>query len=513
LDASVVPARSAPPMRSAIDDLVGGRPLGETEIGKAWCLKALHPAETSIISSPMPTRETRSFATVAFQQLNMLSMPSTFSTSKPYNLTIYFHRDPTLLFSYKFTQSGSGDVTGYVHSNQIANSTHYAEHVALRANCERFRLTSSSISAYFDGASETDQGHVVCGQTDLPRLVIPVLVPATDLPVNDFGARLSVCIYQDDPPAMEQIVQTTRPYQGPANRGVYCPSKLQSLGAWVTTNVSYFLPGSSTPTTPVTPGCFPFSDLGGGSYFADQPSSDFQGTFPYMWTAGGGAPRTFAQTDSTLTSIFFTGIAPTTTVRVTTRWTLDMVVRPGTPYAPFVRMPPVEDLPALKMYSEISRRLADGYPSSYNNLGFLLPLIGKIASTIGPVILPRLFETIKNRVEQQLRAGKVSMFESVVAPPLSEADTARATALAAKMERTPEEQAELEALAARATPSVLPQVGAAATALLSRLGKYRAKRYENYYRNRYSRRKYYKKYNYGGGGYYERRSKRRKQYY
>ena len=52
---------------------------------------------------------------------------------------------------------------------------------------------------------------------------------------------------------------------------------------------------------------------------------------------------------------------------------MDMMVRPGTIYAPFVRMPPVEDHLAFKMYAEVSRRMADGYPSRYNNLGALIP--------------------------------------------------------------------------------------------------------------------------------------------
>lgn len=463
----------AAPMRSAIDELVGGRPLGETEVGKAWCLKALHPAETTVISSPMPTRETRSFATVAFQQLNLLEMPAAYDPAKTYDLTIYFHRDPTLLFSYKFAQVGAADVTGYVHSTQMANGTHYQEHMAYRSNCERFRLTSSSISAYFDGASETDQGHLVCGQTDLPRLVVPLLVPGTDLPVNDYGARLPLCFYQDDPPLMPQILQATRPYQGAANKGVYCPSKLQELGRWITTNQSFMMPGSSTSTTGSTGGTYPFSELGGGSYFADQPYSDFYGTFPYMVPAGGGSvPRTFAQADSTLTSIFFTGVASTSTVRVTCRWTIDMIVRPGTVYAPFVKMPPVEDLGALRMYAEISRRLQDGYPSSYNNLGFLLPLISKIAGTIGPMILPRISTFFSRRIAEKQAANKTSAL-SIFANALTPDEGAEAVALGQipEAERTPAQKARYDALQARsANPyGMMPVASSALSALFKGL--------------------------------------------
>lgn len=52
------------PMASQIDVLTDGAPLGDTEVGKAWCLKALHPADTNVLASPIPVNETKSFASV-----------------------------------------------------------------------------------------------------------------------------------------------------------------------------------------------------------------------------------------------------------------------------------------------------------------------------------------------------------------------------------------------------------------------------------------------------------------
>ena len=84
-------------------------------------------------------------------------------------------------------------------------------------------------------------------------------------------------------------------------------------------------------------------------------------------------PFVFDQMDSSITSIFYTGLASTSTLRLTMRLTMDMMVRPGTIYAPFVRMPPVEDHLAFKMYAEVSRRMADDLSVRYNNLGALIP--------------------------------------------------------------------------------------------------------------------------------------------
>lgn len=85
-----------------------------------------------------------------------------------------------------------------------------------------------------------------------------------------------------------------------------------------------------------------------------------------------------------------------------------MMVRPGTIYAPFVRMPPVEDHLAFKMYAEVSRRMADGHPSRYNNLGAIIPLIGKVASAVFPTLssfIPSVLERRKADREYAMSRG------------------------------------------------------------------------------------------------------------
>lgn len=104
------------PMHSEIDELTGGVPLGSTEVGKAWCLKALHPADTNVLASPMPVNETKSFASVQFQQMKVIPMPGTFATNKTWNLELVVMRDPILLYAIRLTQSGAADVLGYEYS-------------------------------------------------------------------------------------------------------------------------------------------------------------------------------------------------------------------------------------------------------------------------------------------------------------------------------------------------------------------------------------------------------------
>lgn len=443
---------SVGPMPSLIDSLTGGVPLGETEVGKSWCLKALHPADTNVISSPMPTNETRAIASVGFNQMDLFNMPDSFNPDKPWNLTIYVHRDPVLLYSYAMSQTSTEDtlsVVGFVFSRQIGNAATYADaYQAIRTNCERFRLTSHSLTGYFDGASLSDQGHVVLGQTELPRVCAANW--KHEQPYNDAGIVMPYTFYQDPPPSYELLLQTTRAYQGNAKDGFYVPSKMQNLGRWIYTNQAWVLVGTAPPGT----GAENFrlwKDFAQTETEGDQLFNDFLSSFPYTRRfAGDPAPFVFAQTDPSLTTIMYTGLSATSSVRLTMRWTMDMIVRPGTVYAPFTRMPPPEDPVSLKMYAEVSRRMDDGYPSRYNNLAALLPVIGKIATMIAPTVLPRVGNWVREKLVAR-RAGQLgpSALELIATPGLTEAEQLRYAELDAKKRAgtiTPEENLEGEGL-------------------------------------------------------------------
>lgn len=397
-------------MSDAIDSLTGGVPLGETDVGKAWCLKALHPADTSILSSPMPTYETRSMASVAFNQLDLITLPATgdWDPTKTWNCKIWLHRDPVLLFSYSIEQPGIYGIRRYVFSKQIGEATTYAQaYQALRTNCEKFRMTSQSITCYFDAASQSDQGHIICAQTELPRVTAPYW-PST-APTNDTAIQMQVAFYQDPPPTYEQLLQTSRAYQGKAADGVYAPSKLLNIGQWVYTNQSYKMIGTAPTTTVPGPGVVPFKSYAQTTFEGDEPAANF-GVYTFPFT---NTEMVFGQPDTSLTTIMINGIAQSSSLRITTRWTLDVVVRPGTIYAPFAKMPPQADYNSLRMYSEVSRRMPDGHPSSFNNLGAILGVIGKVAATVAPTLISKLGSWVGDRVNIARRAGKRSALELI----------------------------------------------------------------------------------------------------
>lgn len=120
---------------------------------------------------------------------------------------------------------------------------------------------------------------------------------------------------------------------------------------------------------------------------------------------------TFKQTDTGLTSIFYTGISATSSLRITMRWCMDMIVRPGTLYAPFVKSNVPDDPLAINMYYEVARRLKDAYPSNHNNLAFLAPIVKGLAATVAPTIFKNFGDWAKSRIQAKRNRGAISRLE------------------------------------------------------------------------------------------------------
>lgn len=165
------------------------------------------------------------------------------------------------------------------------------------------------------------------------------------------------------------------------------------LGRWTQTNDSVGFLGTKYDT------------FGSSAIDTSKDPVDWAGSFPFIFNNGFDA-FSFKWIDTSISSAFWRGLDPTASIRITMRWTMDMVVRPGSIYAPFTKMPPVEDHLALKMYAEVSRRMNDGYPASYNNLAALLPVIGKIAKAVLPTLAGLLPSFLNDRSGQLERANK-----------------------------------------------------------------------------------------------------------
>lgn len=440
-------------MGGLIGEMMGGAKLGETQAGEAWCLKALHPAESTIQSAPCPVRETRSFASIALNQMDVHTMPASFNPALPWNLTLYMHREPVLLYSWLATQAGAAPVQGFILNRQMTTDANplTPEPIdlatnSLRSNAEKYRITGQSLTGYFDAASLSDQGHVVVIQTELPRYTLPA-VPLSG-PTYDIAAHIPWTFYQDYPPTQEVALSSGKAYQGPAKLGFYAPSKLQNVGKWVTTNQVYGMLGTSASAGA------PFTVLGTSSFYESDKLIHFYDSFPFCTNHGKPIVRVFEQIDTSLTSVFFTGLGATSSMRITARWTMDLLVRPATIYSPFVRMPPQEDDRALLSYQEVSRRMADSYPSSYNFLGALLPVIGNIAKAVLPTALPLMKSIFTRKVAAARAANKPSWLEAFTAPTLTgeeEAEGAQLMQKAAANQITAGELARLQQLQAAKT--------------------------------------------------------------
>lgn len=432
---------SNPQMTEVLRELGGDAILGTTDAGQLWCLKALHPAQQNVQSCQCPTLENRQIVSTSYTQINNFSLPSSFDADKVWEMHIWVHRDPCILYSYTLKQAGKTEIRGYVSNTQVSKGdlgldSYDNTFAFFRDSAERLRLTSHSITGYFDGASMTDQGHVVLCQTDLNRVELPSTYDAKDFidhPDDMFQklrGSLPFVYYQDPRCTYEQALQFPNFYQGPIAEGFYCPSKMTNPGSWIVTNDPKLMIGASNSTHTETETTSILNDIGkppGGVYGANE-CGKFRWTFPFFIRDEPYHPKmVFDSHDPGITNIFIKGIAGTSTVRLTVRMTMDMIVRPGTSFAPFAKEPVGYDEPAIRMYYEISRRLKDGYPGSYNMLGSLLPLIGKAASFLAPIVIPNLTKYIREKFARHPDSD-ASLF-AVKSKPLTPEETNEMNAL------------------------------------------------------------------------------------
>lgn len=391
-------------MVRVIKGMTGGAILGTTDVGASWCLKALHPSDSNVQSSPCPVTETKSFATVAYNQLDQISIPATFDASKPWNLTVYTFSDADLLYTYIATQ-GSLNVTGFVQNRNISSTAGNFVHTTIANICERYRVTSRSNTMYFDAASTSDQGHVITGQFEMEvssagSVYLPV-------PTETIAASIPYGYYQGGPPTYDQVMSTSQSYQGRAADGCYVVMKMSEMGKWVSTNKSIYCLGTCKSNSP-------FYYLGLSQAFAEisaAHATTLETSWPYRrYLSPGEAPPYlwFAEAYKSMAVTFFTGLSAGSSIRLVNRLTMDMVVNSGSTYAPFVKRPPEEDPLAMQMYFRVSREMQDAYPSDHNNLGALLGVVGNLAKTVLPMVIPKLGSYITNKATAARTSGKGS---------------------------------------------------------------------------------------------------------
>lgn len=360
-----------------------------TEGGYQWLRKALHPADSTIKAPRAPSHGTRPTATqectVTFQVDAPTADPD--EPTAPWRLGLFLKNDvlcPLQVFKANETlnhpertwftcinQCFSGGIQPVAHDRPVDEFRQLVN--SLRAAAEQYRLNALSVTATFIGATLTDQGSVISAQmadahqdlsthevhqqvvrsgVSIPGVLLPQLVPSSD-----------------------SMVMGAAPYVTRAKEGVYVPYKIQCPGVWRSTDDLRRVCRAETAMENKLSAWHDFNAL---SYPDGNMDPD---ETPGIWYAPG---------DDNLSATWFTGLARTTSFRVTYRISIEVMTRPDSVLAPFCELPALPDEHALAMYYEIASRMKDGYPAVDNEKSTLLTKIREIARGIWDITSPAL---------------------------------------------------------------------------------------------------------------------------
>jgi hypothetical protein len=242
-----------------------------------------------------------------------------------------------------------------------------------RASCEQYRVNALSYTAVFIGATLTDQGSVISAQVSDAHQNVCSFHP------NQYAqdAIMQRChlITQNLPPS-ETLVMGASPYIRKAKEGVYVPYKIQCPGKWFSSDDM----------------CLVARTANAMGTLADEWSNINHSGYPYgNVLAGGSVPALWLPPgDDNLSATWFTGLARTTSFRVTYRICVEVMTRPDSLLAAFCELPALPDDHALRMYYEIASRMKDAYPSDDNDKGSLWDKVKNVAKGLWGVVSPAI---------------------------------------------------------------------------------------------------------------------------
>lgn len=413
---------------------LGPLPLGGTPDGKAWCLKALHPADHTITKARFPGGSKHPTVSGYFTQVMEIKPDALVggAHTTSWEAEMFLRQDPVAPASFRVVTRADGDST--IHEFPWVNRTltTWAPFVdgiygrcpvmTLRSAYEKFaagknfyRITHLGATVEHICSSTTNQGTIISGQyaiephtASIPGYPLTQTITGNDVcavastdsghfPLQPIGTRGGVNTqvmfeaplvrtWREGPYSREMLLQGTNGYTGPARDGLYVPLKLSKPDKLVNVDHKYVLNGHERD-----------SDLVRGIYreFELKQASDLNNHncgWPYYATLEGNAGDNsevlvgFKEAGPSISHTVVTGLDPHASLRVYLRVGYEYVPEITSDTACFAQMSPLPDELATRMYQEICARLKDAYPMDYNDKSRLLEVINAFAKKLVPAI-------------------------------------------------------------------------------------------------------------------------------
>lgn len=422
------------PVQSKMAAALGPLPLGGTADGKAWCRKALHPADHTITKARFPGGSKHPTVSGYFTQVMEIKPDSLVggAHTTSWEAEMFLRQDPVAPASFRVITRADGDST--VHEFPWVNRTlttwsPFVDGIygrcpvmTLREAYESFakgknfyRITHLGATVEHVCSATTNQGTIISGQyavephtASIPGYPLTQQISGSDVcavsttdsghfPLQTIGTRGGVNTqamfeaplvrtWREGPYSREMLLQGTNGFTGPAREGLYVPLKLSTPEKLVNVDHKYVLNGHERD-----------SGLLRGIYreFELKQASDLNNNncgWPYYATLEGNSgdqPEVlvgFKESGSSISHSVITGLDPHASLRIYLRVGYEYVPEITSDTACFAQMSPLPDELAVRMYQEVCARLKDAYPMDYNDKSTLLKVVDGIAKRLVPAI-------------------------------------------------------------------------------------------------------------------------------
>lgn len=417
--------------------------LGSTLAGSEWARRALHPCdETRSGGVKIPDSTDQRTAAVEDRHIAVLSGTDFAAEGKNWDIMLAIIPFPDNPIVYRFRESGTSGwsywhplaglnrtyapgAMQYVTSGNMNldvtdqnNSTipRLVTVPGLSKEVTGFRHTFKGVTVELDANSLSDQGTVVAGQwpQSISSAPKPCWLPGSDFPVHLAEAINGIInqevehfIVDDFPDSVDAVLQKCPgSLYDRAKYGVYMPvgflNAVHPLAKAVASEFEDYTQDADAHYARKCGGIIqmmqPNTDegaeaglFGGEIVWTTSPASK---TIDGLTATVGVATTTAGPTNMMTGVMLFAGLSRTANLMIKYRQGLEVAPTSKNPlHAAITDAAPMDET-ATKMVQLVNREVPLALPAKYNNLGLLLPMIGKVASAIAPLVMPWLMRGV-----------------------------------------------------------------------------------------------------------------------
>jgi len=412
-----------------------GALYGQTQTGKEWCYRALHPAEPGAPKASIPDGGSDDIVVMDYVTTSTLTAPT--GTTQGWNVIGQLLPHPIGMVA---VTAQDQSIVGNFYDMNIDNHqlipsltspsvwSHQNGINNLLSIAHAWRISHMSLTINQVGPELANQGTVVAAQVPLEMarinfsgqiLTTNLAAKAQDKEKSKLGARPSG--KEGDSNAVLRLAGTTPIYfpfarevlqydsggtlpgvgttqavaqcQGKrgcyvnnSKEGLYMPLKLtrdalrwRGVHSMCGYSAGLYESANSYPIQ------VPWVSLENLSDISSYLFNDLMAPFFVPTSETGGGGFSVEMLDKTQGWFVFSGMSPQTSLVLTVRLGLEMRVLPSSILAPMANIPPPADPLAVETYFAVAERLKDGYPADYNDLGKIWDVVSSIARKWAPV--------------------------------------------------------------------------------------------------------------------------------